>query len=549
MSPLFDPVHPHQAASGQFSPVLKAIAAKDTLQRLRRDVPPPYVLPTEIDVLSHDASVPKPTESGAMSEEIHAIIERPIDNAELEIISRIIAKDLIPREIYDHEVDRESERIHKYMSSFRSTAFSGRNGVRRRVVIAHHNTKRRWQKLGVWNPEWEFDQRKVLPNNDKFHKWTWRSHPNDVNRSYDEAAELAARGLRSRQHLRRGERAPIMPQSYPGQETTTTKVEEFLISRPWFAFQLEVAEEEARRLRLPIQDQRRYPKPKAQVIEWWKERGDWGDELSWKWSDESPSPEPEDLTPLHDIQDSPLEVAGEMEFTPSEIDELEMIDQSKSEQPKGSWATEEGTTPPYIKQDAEDVAWKKAHEDTIYVHGELDDLVFEAPTQEFLLGLFSCEDVPMIGHDIPHKLERGTMYPLQQNQHCLSQQQPQDRVRKAQSPEQQSRPQSSAEASSIELPVEPVLSPATPNKRLETIIVSTTAPITVRTRARKTRHTNRKSDPLHGPQEAGVQPKRGRGRPRKDGGQIICSTIEVKELKNGTEAGALRRRGRPRKTL
>ena len=91
--------------------------------------------------------------------------------------------------------------------------------------------------------------------------------------------------------------------------------------------------------RLSVKDYNRYPYSAGnQVVKWWKERGDWRDEFnettvvsSWKWKHESPSPEPEELAPVDNMKDSPLDAAAEMEFTPSEVDELEAIDLPRSE--------------------------------------------------------------------------------------------------------------------------------------------------------------------------------------------------------------------------
>ncbi|KAK4170634.1 hypothetical protein QBC36DRAFT_391522 [Triangularia setosa] len=46
------------------------------------------------------------------------------------------------------------------------------------------------------------------------------------------------------------------------------------------------------------------------------------------------------------MKDSPLDAAADMEFTPSEIDELETIELLESEQPEGFWIIEEGDIPP-----------------------------------------------------------------------------------------------------------------------------------------------------------------------------------------------------------
>lgn len=60
--------------------------------------------------------------------------------------------------------------------------------------------------------------------------------------------------------------------------------------------------------------------PYSQIVyDRWKERGDCNSEnlvVGWKWQHESPSPEPEDLTPLTTM---------EMDFSPSEVDALENI--------------------------------------------------------------------------------------------------------------------------------------------------------------------------------------------------------------------------------
>ncbi|CAM1501636.1 Fc.00g036200.m01.CDS01 [Cosmosporella sp. VM-42] len=50
---------------------------------------------------------------------------------------------------------------------------------------------------------------------------------------------------------------------------------------------------------------------------------------SWKWLHESPSLEPENLAPIDNIQTSLLETT-DVDFTPSEIDDLETIELSTS---------------------------------------------------------------------------------------------------------------------------------------------------------------------------------------------------------------------------
>jgi hypothetical protein len=133
------------------------------------------------------------------------------------------------------------------------------------------------------------------------------------------------RAIRLRRNLRRGESASILPQSCLEQEVTASQAESFILSRPWFDFVIEWAEEMTRYRRLSDDEQLSSPYRTAreQVIKWWKERGDWMERFdigngvtSWKWRHESPSPEPEDLTPINKMKDSPLDTT-DMDFTPS----------------------------------------------------------------------------------------------------------------------------------------------------------------------------------------------------------------------------------------
>lgn len=118
------------------------------------------------------------------------------------------------------------------------------------------------------------------------------------------------------------------PQSKPEPYVSASEADAFIISRPWFQFRLEYEEEHYRvgRLTWQLRHSGTYSPSFPLIIERWKNRGVWKEEwkndreerlcLGWKWRNESPSPEPEDLTPLHTL---------DMEFTPSEVDALEDI--------------------------------------------------------------------------------------------------------------------------------------------------------------------------------------------------------------------------------
>jgi hypothetical protein len=503
MPPFFDRVHLHQAVSSQAIPTLEAIAANDNLRSLRRferDDPPPYVSSTESEELDDDVLNP-PLRGRPMPEELKAIIERPIDDDELRRISHVLHSIVGPDDFYYTEAKREHYRLDCRRGP-RPKMFRGLNGSRRQGVIVRHNVKRRWEKLGLWNPEWGFAGRKVQPN-DNFRTWTWWWQPNgaadDLDHAYRDRRELVARALRLRQNLRRGEHAPVLPRSRLGQDTTAAQAEAFLISRPWFIFQIEIAEERMRYGRLSVEDKRRYPySARDQVIKWWKERGDWRDEFNrsdwvtaWKWQHESPSPEPEDLTPIDHMKDSPLDAAADMEFTPSEIDELQTIELPESEQPEGFWVIEEEEMPPFFpgqmidgdasvrkreKERAErlEKARAQGHEEArIDPYKALKEKFFSWPGPFRLFGPphpveEAFFEVPDASTELQEdESQRDAACPTPQKQRRLRQRQPRDGVDGAQDQDQPlpPPPRRSARIAGMKRPAEPLPSRTASNKR------------------------------------------------------------------------------------
>ncbi|KAI1120099.1 hypothetical protein F5Y10DRAFT_259102 [Nemania abortiva] len=243
----------------------------------------------------------------------------------------------------------------------------GHTGKLQKGIFVRHFIKRRWEKLGIWNPHWGFAGRN-LDASDDFSKWTWRWQPDGAKdgESPDHYARgLVLRALRLRQNLLRGECAPVMPRSHLEQDVVADVAEAFLISRPCFLFQIEVAEEEMRFARLSPSQETSYPSstPRDEVIKWWKERGDWRDEFyrdtfyekkfnpyvyrgrehgtvtSWKWRHESPSPEPESLTPIIELRhcERGIHAAKDMDFAPEEINELTNVFWRRDGRPVGTW--------------------------------------------------------------------------------------------------------------------------------------------------------------------------------------------------------------------
>ncbi|KAI0868581.1 hypothetical protein GGS24DRAFT_481950 [Hypoxylon argillaceum] len=470
----------------------------------------------------------------------------------------------------------------------------------RKGVWVRHNIKRRWEKLGIWNPNWGFAGRR-LDASDDFTKWTWRWQPDgagDGDSPGHYARGLVLRALRLRQNLLRGECAPVMPRSHLEPDALADTAEAFLISRPCFLFQLEVAEEQMRFARLLAPwIKGSYPSstPREQVIKWWKKRGDWKDEYygdgvyekewnyefyhskehgtvtAWKWRHESPSPEPESLTPLEENRqwDSSIGMAEFMNFAPEEIDELADIDTHllRPEDPwiKGAYGPPEPLVPGQCRRLPGEDRWKPVeyvwdtrpippHDPSLPRLGILDDLRAEQQAR-----IASKEQEESADP------EPDAVTPPPPKRRRLRHHQPDD---KANEP----RPRRSARVTGMKRPAEPLPQEIAPNKRTRTresaraaapIVAASSAPPPPRqTRGIKTKLVPTQSQPP--PQEhAETQVKRGRGRPRKESMPSARPPTERKKktpsarptparaertTASGADAsGTPRPRGRPRK--
>ncbi|KAI1497721.1 hypothetical protein F5X99DRAFT_432720 [Biscogniauxia marginata] len=463
------------------------------------------------------------------------------------IINLILCKSARPEHFYYTEAKREYYRLESRRGPL-PEMFRRLNGSRRRGVIVRHLVKRRWEKLGVWNSEWGFAGRKVQPS-DNFCRWTWWWQPEGwADDPYQTAREIIAPALRLRQNLRRGEYAPLIPRSRIGPDASAADAEAFLISRPWFVFQIELGEEQERYGRLSVADQRRYPHSvQGQVIQWWKERGDWRDEFnrtqmvtSWKWRHESPSPEPQDLTPIHNIKDSPLDATTEMEFTPSEIDELETIELPRSEQPEGFWVIEKEDVWPYFPGQMTDneAEIRKSEKERIERLEKAKAEGFEPPvdpTIKFLLEKFFPGGEPIGLFGPPSAVEHEEARPEEREASGEPQYEPQQDTswpppRKAQGQDQPllPPPRRSARIAGMKRTAEPLPLQTAPNKRLR----GRAAPKTAAPASRETRRTKPRPVPAQGSAEGKTETRpRQREHPKKENGPSMRSTAtrEAKE--------------------
>ncbi|KAF2240530.1 hypothetical protein BU26DRAFT_207337 [Trematosphaeria pertusa] len=472
MPPFLDRVQLDHALHNQAVPLLEAIAANDhlrnrSLRRFERDDPPPYAESTESEEFD---DAPPPPLRGELPEELQAIMDRPICTDELKRYG--LESTLQPGDFYYSEAMLEKSRVTRYRAN---NIFRGVEGSRRLGVLVRHNVKRRWEKLGVWNPEWGFPGRRVQPNDDVFRwKWPWQQHEADGSEPSDlYTQQLLARALHLRQGLRRGESSPVIPRSHLKRDASVSEAESFIISRPWFIFQVEIAEERARHFRLSNEQRQRYPhSAHMQVIEWWKERGDWRDEFnrtdcvtSWKWSHESPSPEPEDLTPINNMTSSPLDTA-DIDFTASEVDDLETIELPPSEHPPHFWTIPDG------------FGFRTYPGQTIDVSASVEQLArdFPPPSVPNPIRLFGPTSPPPKEHEdasleLEEKLstppQQDLMSPPPQNPQRRSQRQrqAQGKVTKAKDQNTPPPPRRSARIAGMKRPADPLPLQAAPNKK------------------------------------------------------------------------------------
>lgn len=319
-----------------------------TLRRFDRDEPPPYVSSTEDEDedMYHPALGPV---DSAMSDELNRLLDKPLNDDQRHSSARRLesqSRAYDPGARYDKEVKLERERIKMWANTANTSmrtyfiqfgpAKKGRAGRECVNIIARRNIKRRWQKLGVWNPGWGIPGRaNNLQPNDETDTWKWRWQHGAAAAEWRCGPKVMSlnpqhpitHAFRLRQGMRQSEHSPMPPRSSLGEDAPASQAESFIISRPWFVFDVEASEEVERYSGMPMKARRPYKgSMAASARERWKERGDlkahWRDPggdilIGWKWRHESPSPEPEDLSGLDDL--------ATFDLNPSEVDALEAI--------------------------------------------------------------------------------------------------------------------------------------------------------------------------------------------------------------------------------
>ncbi|KAL8721869.1 MAG: hypothetical protein Q9225_001547 [Loekoesia sp. 1 TL-2023] len=266
------------------------------------------------------------------------LLRKPLTNEEIYGLREEV-RHYLPSHRYYHEKSQERSRIYEensrqdenYNRLYRGPNLKGDRGGQRLDVMIRHSIKKRWERLGVWNPEWGIPGRVHTGPKNVIGKWKWDREQSYYDRNYmRQPLETQMATWPSREEESPSDRAVRLhlekqgvwskthgPQQLESSDAIDLHVDDrelLVTSRPWFMWGLEVAEEEVRLRRVP-EYMEIYHQARANVAARWKVKGcwkdSWGDLPGWKWRHESASPEPAD--------------PNDMDFTPSELDALEEI--------------------------------------------------------------------------------------------------------------------------------------------------------------------------------------------------------------------------------
>ena len=299
------------------------------------DPPPPYSSGG-----STELPTPEPFSPVAHDIDIDELLRKPFSDKEIRHFGWKV-KHYLPCSRYKDEFDQERNRIDRewrrrdanYIPLYRGPDLIGRAGQQKLPIMIRHSIKKRWKRLGVWDPEWGIPNslRDGPKDNDYLWYWKWDRKQSYRDREYDRQpheVQLASWPSRDeelphersvRLYLERQDEWNEALDRQPSDANGPTEVyvddgESMITSRPWYVWKLEVAEEDVRLSRDP-ENSGTYHQSRENVTTRWKEKGYWKDSWSdlpgWKWRHESPSPEPAD--------------PNQMDFTPSEIDAMEEI--------------------------------------------------------------------------------------------------------------------------------------------------------------------------------------------------------------------------------
>lgn len=260
-------------------------------------------------------SIPKPVGPDLADIDLDGLLRKPLSDQEIEVIQSHMSINQ-PFHRYSAEQRQESERISRAWK--RGDEQSRAKNLTMRIMI-RHTIKKRWTCLGVWDPK------TGVPDGVFWgpRSWPWW----DSALEYKENPEGCA--IRLYLQRKRSREDNLALQALGDHGLANVQSDDGgspIASRPWFVWEMDVAEEQAKLLRNPkMSFDEAYELARASVTTKWQDlwKESWSDKISrdgsgvwthypgWKWRHESPSPEPPD--------------PNDMEFTPSEVDALEAI--------------------------------------------------------------------------------------------------------------------------------------------------------------------------------------------------------------------------------
>ncbi|KAF4511823.1 hypothetical protein G6O67_001031 [Ophiocordyceps sinensis] len=313
MSPIYSPIAgnasvyqlDHEQLSQLVMPELQDMADNQPLleqhldRRFNRDDPPPYRSPSadedddDQDIYEHlgfDLLHPLQSLTAQDRAKIDNLIGEPLTETELIKAQRYFESSqpaYNPGRLYDKAA--KDATLRAMMPSYDGCplevrkSYNGRAGRQRLNVLIRHGIKKRWQSLGVWNPEWGIPGRvDSKPRDESFRwRWTWQGDTQErgatLGFDHHVAQHPNSRAIRLRQGLRRGEAScvPPPPRHRLEPDASQSTAESFITSRPWYIYGLEQAEESVRLRRLSGRARRLYDEDHGVYVQTrWEESGE-----------------------------------------------------------------------------------------------------------------------------------------------------------------------------------------------------------------------------------------------------------------------------------
>ncbi|VUC31255.1 unnamed protein product [Clonostachys rosea] len=336
------------------NPALERFLENPDYSRFERDEPPRFIPSPENhsiwQVPGMIPGTPDTPEDGSYQREMEELFDPPLNPKERNDTFMSIQGERMhhPGSRYELEEKFEVDRMVRSLDHRRHRYNSAESGMQRLRVLARRNVRKRWEKMGVWNPAWGIPCREPKEPNDNTYYWRWEWQHDELAARAPSLSSASvethpiARAFIPREGLEFGQCLYPPPHSHPTEQTSRSEAMSFIASRPWFLIGMERMEWLSRSDRLPRARDTRFVK----AVPWlWQKRGDrrlktdsseFKIPIGWKWRYESPSPDHEDATWkwLPDSGPAFEGVVAErhihldydaMELTPSEIDVLESL--------------------------------------------------------------------------------------------------------------------------------------------------------------------------------------------------------------------------------